>query len=119
MTKVASGVNGEKRITPVVGTYLLSPNREQASPGPWWLTTVVGFVVGVLVSITSVGSGTLIIASLVFLYPATPLKKLVGSDIFHALFLVGVSALGHAGLGTNSWPACSLDLCLGFGSAAN
>jgi hypothetical protein len=61
---------------------------------------VVGLLVGFLVSITSVGSGTLIIASLVFIYPATPLKKLVGSDIFHALFLVGVSAIGHAGLGT-------------------
>ena len=46
------------------------------------------------------GSGTLIIASLVFIYPATPLKKLLGSDIFPALFLVGISAIGHAGLGT-------------------
>ena len=62
--------------------------------------SLLGLVVGFLVSITSVGSGTLIIASLVFLYPATPLKKLVGSDIFHALFMVGVSAVGHAGLGT-------------------
>ena len=84
----------------VVGRHLHLPTQQQVSRGPWWLTSVVGLVVGFLVSITSVGSGTLIIASLVFLYPATPLKKLVGSDIFHALFLVGVSALGHAGLGT-------------------
>ena len=76
------------------------PSQERVARGPWWLTSVVGLMVGFLVSITSVGSGTLIIASLVFLYPATPLKKLVGSDIFHALFLVGVSAIGHAGLGT-------------------
>jgi len=84
----------------VVGRHLHLPTQQQVSRGPWWLTSVVGLVVGFLVSITSVGSGTLIIASLVFLYPATPFKKLVGSDIFHALFLVGVSALGHAGLGT-------------------
>ena len=57
-------------------------------------------MVGFLVSITSVGSGSLIDASLVFIYPATPLQRLVGSDIFHGLFLVGVSAIGHAGLGT-------------------
>jgi hypothetical protein len=84
----------------LLGTRLPLPTQEQVSRGPWRLTSVVGLVVGFLVSITSVGSGTLIIASLAFLYPATPLKKLVGSDIFHALFLVGVSALGHAGLGT-------------------
>ena len=84
----------------ILGTRVPLPTQEQISRGPWWLTSGVGLVVGFLVSITSVGSGTLIIASLVFLYPATPLKKLVGSDIFHALFLVGVSAIGHAGLGT-------------------
>jgi uncharacterized membrane protein YfcA len=73
---------------------------EGIARGPAWLTTLVGLVVGFLVSITSVGSGTMIVASLVFIYPTTPLKKLVGSDIFHALFLVGVSAIGHMGLGT-------------------
>ena len=73
---------------------------EGLARGPVWLTTLVGLVVGFLVSITSVGSGTMIVASLVFIYPTTPLKKLVGSDIFHALFLVGVSAVGHMGLGT-------------------
>lgn len=65
-----------------------------------WLTTVAGLVVGFLVSITSVGSGSLILASLVMLYPGTPLRRMVGSDIVHALLLVGVSALGHLGLGS-------------------
>jgi len=84
----------------VMGAPRHVPAGEQVSIQPWWLTSVVGLVVGFLVSITSVGSGTLIIASLAFLYPTTPLKKLVGSDIMHGLFLVGVSAIGHAGLGT-------------------
>jgi uncharacterized protein len=65
-----------------------------------WLTTLAGLVVGFLVSITSVGSGSLIIASLVVLYPGTPLRRMVGSDIVHALLLVGVSALGHLGMGS-------------------
>jgi uncharacterized membrane protein YfcA len=65
-----------------------------------WLTTLAGLVVGFLVSITSVGSGSLIIASLVVLFPGTPLKRMVGSDIVHALLLVGVSALGHLGMGS-------------------
>lgn len=72
--------------------------------GPLWLTSVIGAVVGFLVSLTSVGSGSLIIASLVVIYPATPLKRIVGSDIVHALFLVGVSALGHMGMGSINTP---------------
>jgi hypothetical protein len=87
-------------VRTVIGTRLPLPIQNRILRGPRWLTSVIGLLTGFLVSITSVGSGTLIIASLVFIYPATPLKKLVGSDIFHALFLVGVSAIGHAGLGT-------------------
>ncbi len=63
-----------------------------------WLTTLTGAVVGFLVSITSVGSGSLIIACLVVLYQGMPLRRIVGSDIVHALVLVGVAALGHLGM---------------------
>lgn len=72
--------------------------------GPWWGTSVLGAVVGFLVSLTSVGSGSLIIACLVVIYPNTPLRRIVGSDIVHALFLVGVSALGHLGIGSINAP---------------
>jgi uncharacterized protein len=84
----------------IFGSSLPVPGTEGLSKGPVWLTSVLGFIVGFLVSITSVGSGSVIVASLVFIYPTTPLKRLVGSDVFHALFLVGVSAVGHMGLGT-------------------
>jgi uncharacterized protein len=65
-----------------------------------WLTSVVGAVIGFLVSLTSVGSGSLIVACLVILYPNTSMRRIVGSDIVNALLLVGVSALGHLGLGS-------------------
>jgi len=68
--------------------------------GPAWLTTLAGAAIGFLVSLTSVGSGSLIIACLVILYRGIPLRRIVGSDIVHALALVGVSALGHLGIGT-------------------
>jgi uncharacterized protein len=87
-------------VRTVFGARLPKQGQEGLALGPWWLTSIVGLVVGFLVSITSVGSGSLIVASLVFIYPTTPLKKLVGSDIFHALFLVGVAAVGHLGLGS-------------------
>lgn len=64
-----------------------------------WHVPVLGFVVGVLITFTSVGSGSLIISTLLLLFPGEKLNKLVGSDVFHAVFLVGVAALGHWGLG--------------------
>jgi uncharacterized protein len=72
--------------------------------GPAWMTAVLGGVVGFLVSLTSVGSGSLIVACLLVLYPAIPMRRIVGSDIAHALILVGVSALGHMGLGSINFP---------------
>jgi len=69
-----------------------------------WLTSLIGAAIGFLVSLTSVGSGSLIIACLVVLYPSIPLRRIVGSDILHALFLVGVSALGHLGIGSINAP---------------
>ena len=83
----------------------VSPGEARpAFTGPLWLTSLLGAVVGFLVSLTSVGSGSLIIACLVVIYPLTPLKRIVGSDIVHALFLVGVSALGHLGIGSINRP---------------
>ena len=72
---------------------------EQQVLGPKWLTPALGFVVGFLVSLTSVGSGSLIVATLVVIRPYTPLNKIVGSDIVHAVLLVGISALGHMEMG--------------------
>jgi len=69
-----------------------------------WLTPVLGAVVGFLVSLTSVGSGSLIVACLVVLYPSSPMRRIVGSDILHALILVGISALGHLGIGSVNVP---------------
>jgi uncharacterized protein len=71
---------------------------------PAWLTSVLGAVVGFLVSLTSVGSGSLIVACLVVLYPSSSMRRIVGSDIVHALILVGISALGHLGIGNINVP---------------
>jgi len=71
---------------------------------PAWATSVLGAVVGFLVSLTSVGSGSLIVACLVVFYPGLSMRRIVGSDILHALILVGVSALGHLGIGSVNVP---------------
>ncbi len=64
-----------------------------------WRVPVLGFVVGVLVTLTSVGSGSLIVTVLLLLFPAERLSRLVGSDVFHGVLMVGVAAIGHWRLG--------------------
>jgi len=86
------------------GSPALAASSSTTPRWPRWSVSAVGAVVGFLVSMTSVGSGSLIVACLVVVYPTTPLRRIVGSDILHALILVGVSALGHLGLGSVNFP---------------
>ena len=64
------------------------------------LTIGVGAVIGVLVTITSVGAGALGVTALSFLYPQLATRRIVGSDIAHAVPLTLVAGLGHWWLGT-------------------
>jgi uncharacterized protein len=64
------------------------------------LTILAGVVIGLLVGLTSVGSGALIGAALLILYPHLPMSRVVGTDIFHAMFLVAAAGLAHFGLGS-------------------
>jgi hypothetical protein len=67
------------------------------------LTVAVGLLLGVLVTLSSVGAGAMGVAALYFLYPRLPTKQIVGSDIAHAVPLTLVAGLGHAHLGTVDW----------------
>ncbi|MFV2179820.1 sulfite exporter TauE/SafE family protein [Actinomadura sp. LOL_016] len=58
-------------------------------------TVIVGAVGGLVVGITSVGSGSLIIVALLLLYPALKPNHLVGTDLLQAVPLVFAAALGH------------------------
>lgn len=64
------------------------------------LTILTGLLVGVGVTLTSVGAGALGAVALLYLYPLrlTP-DRLVATDIAHALPVTFVAALGHAALG--------------------
>jgi uncharacterized membrane protein YfcA len=63
-------------------------------------TIVTGIVVGILVTISSVGAGVLGTVSLLFLYPRMQVAKVVGTDIVHAVPLTAVAGMGHFALGT-------------------
>jgi len=68
------------------------------------VTALVGAVVGFLVGLTSVGSGTLIIVSIAFLFPRLTSKELVGTDIFQAFMLLASGAIAYIVAGTINWP---------------
>jgi uncharacterized membrane protein YfcA len=69
-----------------------------------WLLPIIGAVVGFMVGLTSVGSGTLIVVSLLFLYPRWESKELVGTDVFHAAALGSAAALAQFTVGNVNVP---------------
>src|SRR5437762_10052812 len=58
-------------------------------------TLFVGIVGGLIVGMTSVGSGSLIIVTLLLLYPMLSSRELVGTDLVQAIPLVASAALAH------------------------
>ena len=66
-------------------------------------TVLTGAVLGVLVSISSVGAGAVGVTALLLLYPRLPMVKIVGSDIVHAVPLTLVAGTGHWALGSVDW----------------
>lgn len=58
-------------------------------------TVLIGITGGLVVGLTSVGSGSLMIILLLMLYPKLRLSELVGTDLVQAIPLVASAALGH------------------------
>ena len=65
---------------------------------------MTGVVLGVLVTISSVGAGAIGVTVLLLLYPRLPMAIIVGSDIAHAVPLTLVAGIGHWFLGSVDWP---------------
>ena len=63
-------------------------------------TVATGVVLGVLVTLTSVGAGALGAAVLFWLYPRLKAARVVGTDLAHAVPLTAVAGLGHWQMGT-------------------
>lgn len=84
--------------------------RTQAphSPARPALTVLLGLVLGVLVSLTSVGAGAIGIVIMRFLYPGLPTVRLAGSDIAHAVPLTLLAGSGHWLMGDVNWTLLGL-----------
>ncbi|MCX4190383.1 sulfite exporter TauE/SafE family protein [Methylophaga sp. OBS3] len=66
-------------------------------------TIATGAVIGVMVTLSSVGAGALGAVALLFLYPRMKGVEIVATDIAHAVPLTAVAGLGHSAVGTVDW----------------
>lgn len=74
-------------------SYALKPVGQKKK-----MTILLGIILGFVVGITSVGSGSLFALAMMFMYKLKP-SELVGTDIAHAFILVTISGILHTGLG--------------------
>jgi len=117
----ASGINYDRLITLVLGIALIltsavlmfRDNLHAASKNERFttiralharlrtpMTIVAGLLIGLFVTISSVGAGALGAAFLFFLYPRMRAVAIVGTDLAHAVPITAIAGIGHAHLGT-------------------
>ncbi len=84
----------------VTGGNVIPEDDPTVRPVP---TLLVGAVGGLLVGITSVGSGSLIMVALLLLYPTLSAVKLVGTDLVQAVPLVLSAAISHVLVSGVDW----------------
>lgn len=60
---------------------------------------IMGIILGVFVTLSSVGAGAFGIMALVIMFPNLPMIRIIGSDVVHAVLLTLVAGLGHMNAG--------------------
>ncbi|MEY8689896.1 MAG: sulfite exporter TauE/SafE family protein [Leptothrix sp. (in: b-proteobacteria)] len=83
-----------------IGLWLERWITPQRQPG---LTVLCGLILGVLVSLSSIGAGAVGATLILLMYPRMETRRLVGTDIAHAVPLTLVAGIGHATLGHVEW----------------
>jgi uncharacterized membrane protein YfcA len=63
------------------------------------LVVFMGVVLGVFVTLSSVGAGAFGIMALIVMFPNLPMIRIIGSDVVHAVLLTLVAGLGHMSAG--------------------
>jgi hypothetical protein len=119
-----SGINYESLITSVLGVALILSSlvlifksklrRSDSTKIPVFgescytrctmtITVLAGALLGVLVTLSSIGAGALGAAILILLYPRLPAASIVGTDLAHAVPLAALAGAGHLHLGSVDW----------------
>ena len=60
---------------------------------------IMGIILGVFVTLSSVGAGAFGIMALIIMFPNLPMIRIIGSDVVHAVLLTLVAGLGHMNSG--------------------
>lgn len=81
---------------------------DATQPRHWSLPVLLGAVIGLLVTFTSVGAGAIGVSVLLLVFPHLPLPRIIAADIAYAVPLTLVAGLGHASLGSVDWPLLGL-----------
>lgn len=71
-------------------------------------TLLLGLTLGSIVTLTSVGAGAIGVVVLTLLYPTLRTRRLIGTDIVHAVPLTLISGLGHLSIGNASFALLGL-----------
>ncbi len=66
-------------------------------------TLLLGLTLGSIVTVTSVGAGAIGVVILTLLYPTLRTRRLIGTDVVHAVPLTLISGLGHLSIGNVSF----------------
>ena len=107
--RIANLLQARNNHPAVIALYTLRQNEQHNA----WGAILTGALLGVMVTISSVGAGAIGAAALLFLYPKMKGTEIVATDIAHAVPLTAIAGLGHSTVGTVDW---SLLLFLILGS---
>ncbi len=70
-----------------------------ANPRRRFYILFMGIVLGIFVTLSSVGAGAFGIMALILMFPNLPMIRIIGSDVVHAVLLTLVAGLGHMSSG--------------------
>jgi uncharacterized membrane protein YfcA len=74
--------------------------KSSAKADPGYVSTVLlGFMIGLLVGVTSIGAGSLLMAMFTLFYRKLSAAQAVGADVMHGAVLATVAALAHGSAG--------------------
>jgi uncharacterized membrane protein YfcA len=99
-TAATYGLRMYLQLRYVTSGNTISEDEPRVRPVP---TLLVGAFGGLLVGVTSVGSGSLIMVALLLLYPTLSAVKLVGTDLVQAVPLVLSAAISHVIVSGVEW----------------
>ena len=84
---------------------------DQPPPRRTLVTICLGLLLGGIVALTSIGAGAIGVVALVGIYPMLNTRKLIGTDIVHAIPLTLLAGAGHFGMGNMDLKVLGALLC--------